>query len=73
MDRPDEHKHQATPAAAALAVVEALYAFAEEPARWEDVIDAIEALPGPLDPNCAVAASIMSHAARASHRRPPPK
>src|SRR6185436_18951200 len=66
MDRPDEHKHEQTPAAAALAVVEALYAFAEEPARWEDVLDAIDALPGPLDANDAVAASIMSHATRAS-------
>lgn len=65
MDRPDEYD-QRTPAAAALAVVEALYAFAEEPARWEDVLTAIDALPGPIDPNDAVATSIMSHAARAS-------
>ena len=37
-------------ATAALAVVEALYAFAEEPARWEDVIAAIDGLPDALDP-----------------------
>lgn len=55
-------------AAAALAVVEALYAFADEPARWEDVILAVDALPNALDPaRDAVAASIMSHAGRAAH------
>ncbi|MEQ1755128.1 MAG: alpha/beta fold hydrolase [Micropepsaceae bacterium] len=54
-------------AAAALAVVEALYAFADEPARWDDVIAAVDALPVPLDPaKDAVASSILSHAARAA-------
>jgi pimeloyl-ACP methyl ester carboxylesterase/DNA-binding CsgD family transcriptional regulator len=53
--------------AAALAVVEALYAFAEEPARWEDVLAAIDALPAHLDPaHDAIAASIVSHATRAA-------
>lgn len=54
-------------AAAALALVEALYAFAEEPARWDDVIAAIDALPAPLDPKRdAIAASIVGHTARAA-------
>lgn len=67
MSSPQASNPETTPAAAALAVVEALYAFAEEPARWEDVIAAIDALPAPLDPaRDAVAASIMSHAARAA-------
>ncbi|MBI1211969.1 MAG: alpha/beta fold hydrolase [Alphaproteobacteria bacterium] len=67
MNRPTQAHPETTPASAALAVVEALYAFAEEPARWEDVIAAIDALPAPLDPaHDAVAASIMSHAARAA-------
>lgn len=53
--------------AAALAVVEALYAFAEEPARWEDVVGAIDALPAALDPKRdAMVATINSHAARAA-------
>lgn len=57
----------AAQSAAALAVVEALYAFAEEPARWEDVIRTIDALPAALDPaRDAVAASITNHAARAA-------
>ena len=54
-------------ATAALAVVEALYAFAEEPARWEDVIAAIDGLPVTLDPaRDAVAQSISNHAQRAA-------
>ncbi|MCE9521753.1 MAG: alpha/beta fold hydrolase [Alphaproteobacteria bacterium] len=54
-------------AAAALGVVEALYAFAEEPARWDDVIAAVNALPSPLDPaHDKIAASIVGHAARAA-------
>lgn len=54
-------------ATAALAVVEALYAFAEEPARWEDVIAAIDGLPVTLDPSRdAVAQSISNHAQRAA-------
>ena len=58
---------RATQSAAALAAVESLYAFAEEPARWEDVIAAIDALPAALDPaRDAVAASITNHAARAA-------
>jgi pimeloyl-ACP methyl ester carboxylesterase/DNA-binding CsgD family transcriptional regulator len=50
-----------------LATIEALYAFAEEPARWEDVIHAIESLPEALDPNHdATAAQISTHAQRAA-------
>lgn len=53
--------------AAALAVVEALSAFAEEPARWEDVIAAINGLPEALDPSRdATAQSISNHALRAA-------
>jgi pimeloyl-ACP methyl ester carboxylesterase/DNA-binding CsgD family transcriptional regulator len=56
-----------TRAAAALALVEALYAFAEEPARWDDVIAAIDALPTPLDPaRDPIAASIVGHTVRAA-------
>lgn len=54
-------------AAAALAVVEALYAFAEEPARWDDVIAAVDALPVPLDPaRDEVASRILNHVSRAA-------
>jgi pimeloyl-ACP methyl ester carboxylesterase/DNA-binding CsgD family transcriptional regulator len=50
-----------------LALIEALYAFAEEPATWEDVIQAIESLPEELDPrHDAAAAQISSHAQRAA-------
>lgn len=62
--RPEGDQRSAT---AALAVVEALYAFAEEPARWEDVIAAIDGLPDALDPvRDAVAQSITNHALRAA-------
>lgn len=62
-----QQAENAAQSAAALAVVEALYAFAEEPARWEDVIATIDALPAALDPaRDAVAASISNHAARAA-------
>ena len=48
-------------------MVEALYAFAEQRARWDDVIAAVEAFPVPLDPaKDAVVNSINSHAARAA-------
>ena len=67
MTVPPKSTPDTTSAAAALAVVEALYAFADEPARWEDVISAIDALPAPLDPaQDPVAASIMGHAVRAA-------
>lgn len=50
-----------------LAAIEALYAFAEEPARWEDAVLAIESLPEELDPTQdAEAAQISSHAHRAA-------
>jgi pimeloyl-ACP methyl ester carboxylesterase/DNA-binding CsgD family transcriptional regulator len=50
-----------------LAAIEALYAFAEEPAKWEDVIQAIESLPEDLDPaQHSAAAKISSHAQRAA-------
>lgn len=53
--------------AAVLAVVEALYAYADEPAQWADISAAVEALPLPLDPSKdPEAATIVSHAARAA-------
>jgi len=53
-------------AATVLALVEALYAFAESPAQWNDITAAIEALPTSLDPALdPEAKTIMSHAERA--------
>lgn len=50
-----------------LTAIEALYAFAEEPAKWEDAVQAIESLPDELDPGRdAAAAQISTHAQRAS-------
>lgn len=55
------------PAKAILAVVEALYAYADEPAQWKDITAAVEALPIPLDPaRHPEAATIVGHAARAT-------
>jgi pimeloyl-ACP methyl ester carboxylesterase/DNA-binding CsgD family transcriptional regulator len=52
---------------AVLAVVEALYAYADEPAQWKDITAAVEALPQPLDPSRdPEAATIVGHAARAA-------
>jgi pimeloyl-ACP methyl ester carboxylesterase/DNA-binding CsgD family transcriptional regulator len=52
---------------AVLAVVEALYAYADEPAQWKDITAAVEALPLPLDPaRDPEAATIAGHAARAA-------
>ncbi len=49
-----------------LALVEALYAYAESPAQWNDIAAAIEALPASLDPaHDPEAKAIMSHAERA--------
>lgn len=53
--------------ASVLAVVEALYAYADEPAQWQDITAAIEALPQALDPSRdPEAATIVGHAARAA-------
>jgi pimeloyl-ACP methyl ester carboxylesterase/DNA-binding CsgD family transcriptional regulator len=50
-----------------LAAIEALYAFAEEPAKWEDVVQAIDSLPEELDPSRdRTAAQISTHAQRAA-------
>lgn len=50
-----------------LAAIEAIYAFAEEPATWEDAIHAIDSLPAELDPNRdPEAAQISTHAQRAA-------
>ena len=49
-----------------LALVEALYAYAESPAQWNDITAAIEALPAALDPaRDPEAKAIMTHADRA--------
>lgn len=53
-------------AATVLALVEALYAYAENPAQWNDITAALEALPVSLDPvRDPEAKTIMSHAERA--------
>ena len=53
-------------ASTVLAVVEALYAFADNPAQWHDITAAIEAIGAPLDPTRDPEAKlIMDHAARA--------
>jgi pimeloyl-ACP methyl ester carboxylesterase/DNA-binding CsgD family transcriptional regulator len=53
-------------AATMLALVEALYAFAENPAQWKDIAAAIEAIGMPLDPaRDREARLIMDHATRA--------
>lgn len=53
-------------AATVLALVEALYAYAENPAQWNDIAAAVEALPTSLDPTRdPEAKTIMSHAERA--------
>jgi pimeloyl-ACP methyl ester carboxylesterase/DNA-binding CsgD family transcriptional regulator len=50
-----------------LAAIDALYGFAERPAAWEQMLHAIESLPGGLDPDRdAAAAQISSHAQRAA-------
>ena len=55
------------PAATVLALVEALYAYAENPAHWHDITAAVEAMPVPLDPaHDPEATTIISHAARAT-------
>ena len=49
-----------------LALVEALYAYAENPAQWNDIAAAVEAIGMPLDPTRdAQAQTIIGHAARA--------
>ena len=49
-----------------LALVEALYAYAENPAQWADIVSAIEGIGAPLDPAHDVEAkTIMDHAVRA--------
>jgi pimeloyl-ACP methyl ester carboxylesterase/DNA-binding CsgD family transcriptional regulator len=49
-----------------LALVEALYAFAENPAHWNDIAAAIEAIGIPLDPSRdPEAQAIIGHAGRA--------
>lgn len=51
---------------AMLALVEALYAYAENPAQWGDIASAVEGIGAPLDPAHDVEAkTIMDHAARA--------
>ncbi len=53
-------------AATMLALVEALYAFAENPAQWNDIAAAVEAIGTPLDPaRDPEAQTIIGHAARA--------
>jgi pimeloyl-ACP methyl ester carboxylesterase/DNA-binding CsgD family transcriptional regulator len=52
--------------ATVLALVEALYAYAEDPADWDDIRRAVDALGLPLDPaRDAAAQTIIGHAARA--------
>lgn len=74
VQQPHPHRH-ADPAIDAanagpdvtLTLIEALYAFAEQPATWEDVVEAVNALPGGLDPaQHPSAAQISTHAQRAA-------
>jgi len=63
--RADQRKDGVS-ATTVLALVEALYAFAESPAQWNDITAAIEALPSTLDPaRDPEAKAIMTHADRA--------
>lgn len=53
-------------AATMLALVEALYAFAENPVHWNDITAAVDAIGPPLDPaRDPEAQTIIGHAARA--------
>lgn len=49
----------------ALALVDALYAFAQEPERWLDAIEAIERLP-PVEAGANATARLAAHAERAA-------
>lgn len=54
-------------AATVLALVEALYAYADNPAHWHDITAAVEAMPVPLDPaRDPEAQTIANHATRAA-------
>ena len=67
MDSMPQRPTKPSPAEAALGVVEALYAFAQQPAQWSEVIAAIDALPYPLDPaQDAMAVKILEHTTRAA-------
>lgn len=64
---PQPGQAEGSPPETTLAMIEALYAFAEEPAKWEQVVEAIESLPDELDPNRdPAAAQISNHAQRAA-------
>jgi pimeloyl-ACP methyl ester carboxylesterase/DNA-binding CsgD family transcriptional regulator len=66
MSKPSQSNNGVSPATV-LALVEALYVYAENPAHWDDIGAAIEAMPLPLDPsNDPVAATITNHALRAA-------
>lgn len=65
MNRTQQRKEGVSPATV-LALVEALYAYADNPAQWQDITAAIEALPEALDPaKDPEVKAIMSHAQRA--------
>lgn len=56
----------AVPPAIVLALVEALYAYADDPADWDEIRKAVDALGLPLDPSRDPAAqTIIGHAVRA--------
>ena len=59
-------QRESVSASTMLALVEALYAYAENPAQWNDITSAVEAIGTPLDPaRDPEAQTIIGHAARA--------